>query len=137
MASTLVLLSSVVVFLLGTAHMVLTFTGPKLTPRDDDLRQAMTQVSPVISRQTDMWKCWVGFNASHSLGAMLFAAFYGYLSLVAPGVLFGSVFLSVLGALTLLIYAVLARRYWFSTPLRGIVLALALYLAGHIVARVG
>ncbi len=28
----------------------------------------MQQVSPVITRQTTMWKAWVGFNASHSYG---------------------------------------------------------------------
>ena len=71
-AKILMALSSSIVFALGVAHLVYTFRGPKLTPRDPALQISMSQISPVITKQTTMWRCWVGFNASHSMGLVLF-----------------------------------------------------------------
>lgn len=38
-------------------------------------------------------ECWVGFNASHSYGLILFSAVYGYPALAHGDVLFHSIFL--------------------------------------------
>jgi hypothetical protein len=84
----------------------------------------------VITRETTMWKAWIGFNASHSYGAILFGAVYGYLALVHSAFLFQSRFLLLLGLLLLAGYVFLGKRYWFSVPFRGIVLASALYGVG-------
>jgi hypothetical protein len=135
-SSILILASSIVIFALGSAHLVLTYLGPKLTPRDPSLTDKLKSAALSISSQTTVWKAWVGFNASHSLGAMFFGLIYGYLALFQSTLLFESVFLGLLGGLVLCGYAVLARLYWFSTPFRGIVLALILYLAGFSVERV-
>lgn len=113
--------------MLGAVHLWYTFVGNKLHPRDDGLRERLDQVSPVITRETTMWKAWIGFNASHSYGAMLFGAVYGYLALVHDAFLFRSGFLLTLGLLALVAYAFLGKRYWFRVPFRGIVLAAALY----------
>jgi hypothetical protein len=88
----------------------------------------------VISRQTTMWKAWVGFNASHSFGAILFGLVYGQLALVQPRVLFGSPFLLAVGLALLCGHTFLAKRYWFKTPFRGILIALALYVGALIAA---
>jgi hypothetical protein len=94
----------------------------------------MSSVSPVITRETTMWKAWVGFNASHSFGAILFGLVYGYLALVHPAFLFQSVFLLVLGLILLGGYTFLGVRYWFSIPLRGILLSLTLYASALVLA---
>lgn len=120
--------SAAVLLLLGLLHLLYTFQGPKFLPRDGELQKRMEEVSPVITRQTTMWKAWVGFNASHSMGAILFGAVYGYLALVHGALLFQSAFLLGLGLAMLLGYVYLARRYWFSIPFRGILLATVLYL---------
>jgi hypothetical protein len=91
-------------------------------------------VSPVITRQTTMWKAWVGFNASHSFGAILFGVVYGYLSLIHVAFLLQSTFLLLLGLALLLGYVFLAKSYWFSIPLRGILLATVLYAAALLIA---
>ena len=83
---------------------------------------------PVLTRQTTIWRTWVGFNASHSLGAILFGLVYGYLALAQSAVLFGSAFLLAVGAVLLLGYAALGKLYWFSPPFGGILLSAALYL---------
>ena len=129
-ASLLVTASAVIVLLLGVLHLLYTFQGTKLQPREATVMEAMQQAVPRITRQTTMWRAWVGFNASHSLGLILFGLIYAYLALAVPALLFGSIFLQVLGFALLLGYVVLARRYFFSVPFRGVVLATALYVAG-------
>ncbi len=137
LASILVGTSALVILALGVAHLVYTFRGPKLVPRDPALLAAMNADSPGISTETTVWKAWVGFNASHSMGAIFFGLVYGYLALARPGILFGSTFLSIVGLAMLGGLLVLARRYWFSVPFRGIAFSLLCYAAGQIVARVG
>jgi hypothetical protein len=129
----LIALACAIVFTLGLLHIVYTFRGSKLLPRDRELRAQMEQSALVLTRETTVWKAWIGFNASHSLGAMLFGIVYGHLALVQPIALAGSPFLLVVGAVVLLAYGWLARRYWFSVPFRGVVLAGLLY-AGGVVA---
>ncbi len=132
--STLIAVSASIIFSLCLLHLIYTFHGPKLMPRDPDLLQRMREVSPVITRQTTMWKAWVGFNASHSFGAILFGVVYGYLSLVHAAFLFQSTFLLLFGLALLLAYVFLAKSYFFSTPLLGILLATVLYAAALLIA---
>jgi hypothetical protein len=79
-----------------------------------------------------MWKAWVGFHISHSLGLMLFGLIYGYLSVCRWDVLQGSYFLAGLGLLVLVGYVVLARVFWFSAPLIGVSVAASFYIAGFV-----
>jgi len=137
LAQLLVAASAAIIFALGAIHLIYTFCSPKLHPRDPELEARLKAVSPVITRQTTMWRAWMGFNASHSFGAMLFGAVYGYLALLDGAYLFRSAFLCVLGLLLLFGYAILAKLYWFSVPLRAILLAAVCYIAGLIVALRG
>ena len=130
LASLLIAAASLVIFGLGSAHLLFTFRGNKLHPRDPALMARMQEVSPVISREMSMWSAWVSFNATHSFGAMLFGLIYGYLSLVQPAVLFASWFLLAVGLALLGGCAFLGWRYWFSTPFRGVLLSTILYVAG-------
>jgi hypothetical protein len=91
------------------------------------------EVSPIITRETTMWTAWIGFNASHSYGAILFGLVYGYLALAHSSFLFQSAFLLLLGLLLLVGYAFLGKVYFFGVPFRGIVLSPALYVAALIV----
>lgn len=125
--SILISISAGIILLLGVAHLAYTFYGPKLRPRDPQLIERMKQVSPIITKETDMWKCWVGFNASHSLCAILFGLVYGYLAISHPDFLFASWFLLATGFGLLASLAALAKRYWFSLPFRGISVAFACY----------
>jgi hypothetical protein len=93
------------------------------------LLSTMKEVSPRLTRETSMWKAWVGFNASHSYGAILFGLVYGYLALANPAAVFGSWFLLLVGLALLLGYCVLGWKYWFSVPFRGIAVSTALYVA--------
>lgn len=100
------------VLLLGLVHLLYTFRGRRLHPRDADLEARMRDAPLVMTRRTTMWRAWIGFNASHSFGAMSFGAIYGYRVAILAG------------------YAFLCWRYFFRAPLRWILIAAALYLAG-------
>jgi len=134
-ATALIAASAAVIFLLGLVHLVYTFKGSGLHPRDPNLQQRMSEDSPNLTRQTTMWKAWVGFNASHSLGALLFGCVFGYLSIFRGPLLLQSDFLLFLSLLTLGGYTVLAQRFWFKAPFRGIVLATVLYALALVLAK--
>ena len=131
--SNLVAAAAAIFLVLGCLHLAYTFIGPKFDPRDAALKLRMQEVSPVITRETTMWRCWVGFNASHSYGAILFGWIYGYLALAHGKLLFESPFLLLTGVAFIAAYAVLARTYWFSIPFRGIVTGAVLYALALVV----
>ena len=128
-------LSSGIIFTLGVVHIVYTFWGPKLTPRDPALQISMSQISPVISKETTMWRAWMGFNATHSMGAILFGLVFGYLALAHGQLLFQSLFLLAVGLAMLGGLVVVSRVYFFSVPLTGICISLACYVASIALSR--
>jgi hypothetical protein len=130
-------LSGGIVFTLGVIHLLYTFWGPNLTPRDPALQISMSQISPVITKETTMWRCWVGFNASHSMGLILFGLVFGFLALAHGRLLFQSPFLLVVGLAMLGGFVVLSRLYFFSAPLAGISISLACYIASIALSRLG
>lgn len=137
LAPALLAASAAIILVLGALHLLYTFRGPKLQPRDAALEARMKEVAPVITRETTMWKAWVGFNASHSFGALLFGAVYGYLALRHSEFLFGSSYLLLVGLALLGGYVFLGQRYWFSVPYRSILVATALYASALLVHASG
>jgi hypothetical protein len=72
LAQALLATSAAIILTLGVVHLLYTFRTSKFHPRDPELEARLKAVSPVISRETTMWKAWVGFNASHGFGAVFF-----------------------------------------------------------------
>ena len=133
-APILVAASAAIIFVLGLIHLIYTYFTSKLNPSDPELKAHMHASGIVVAQRTSMWRAWVGFNASHSLGAMLFGAVYSYLTLYHRALLFESSFLAGCGLVVLLAYLTLAKLYWFHIPFRGIALATVLYIAGFTLA---
>ncbi|MGM3273364.1 LIC_13387 family protein [Ralstonia sp. 24A2] len=135
-ANTLMLISAGYLLCVGMLHLVLTLTG-KLNPQDPDLRVRMKQTPLALLKRTDMWSCWTGFNASHSIALMLFGLFYGFLAAKHSQLLFGSSFLLAVGLTTIVSFVVLGTVYWFRRPpyiVLGVPLAsyvASLFLAGN------
>src|SRR5277367_2173763 len=102
-------LSASIIFALGLIHLVYTFWGPNLTPRDPALQISMSQIAPRITKETTMWRGWIGFNASHSMGLILFGLIFGFLALAHAQLLFRSSFLLVVGLAMLGGFIVLCR----------------------------
>ena len=136
-ARVLMVVSASIVLTLGVVHFVYTFWGPNLTPRERALQVSMSQISPVISKETTMWRCWVGFNASHSMGLILFGLVFGFLAAAQGRLLFHSPFLLIVGLVMLAGFVVLCKIYFFSVPFVGISIALACYVGSIALSRAG
>jgi hypothetical protein len=134
-AKILMVLSASILLTLGVVHLVYTFWGTKLTPRDPALQISMSQISPVITNETTMWRCWVGFNATHSMGLILFGLIFGFLALAHDQLLFRSPFLLVVGMAMLGGFVVLSKFYFFSAPLASISISLVCYIASIALSR--
>ncbi len=134
-ARILMVLSASIIFALGLVHLVYTFWGSKLTPRDPALQISMSQISPVITKETTMWRCWVGFNATHSMALILFGLVFGYLALAHGRLLFRSPFLLVVGLAMLSGLIVLCKVYFFRAPLTGVCISLTCYVASIALSR--
>ncbi len=127
--------SASIILTLGVLHLVCTFWGASLMPYDPALQISMSQSSLNMTKETTMWRCWVGFNASHSLGLILFGLVFDYLALAHDQLLFRSPFLLVVGLAMLIGLAVLCKIYFFSVPLKGVSISLACYVAGIALSR--
>jgi hypothetical protein len=134
-ARILMVLSASIIFTLGVVHLVYTFRGPMLTPRDPALQIGMSRIAPVITTDTTMWRCWVGVNASHSMGLILFGLVFGFLALAHGQLLFQSPFLLIVGLAILGGLVVLCKVYFFSAPLIGVSISLACYVASIVLSR--
>jgi len=130
---------------LGIAHALATPRSTSeskgLSPRDPALRDAMARETVLLTRRTNLWLAWVGFNLSHGLGAVLFGAVVALsgrsqASFQADGPLFLPLAVLVCG-----LYLVLGIRYWFRTPIIGIALSGACFvlswvlfaISGHVI----
>lgn len=120
MQQTLLIIGAAILGGLGLAHLIFTFSGNKFEAKDHAVTKAMKSSSPKISRDTTMWKAWIGFNASHSLGAILVAAFYIPLAVNHLSIIQQSLWFTILPILVSLSYLLLAKQYWFNLPLFGI-----------------
>ena len=129
----LFLAGSLPFLVLGLAHVRATPLVPDrprgLSPADPRLAEEMARTALRLTRRTDMWKAWVGFNLSHSLGLLLFG-----LVVVLVGrneALFlqeGRTFVP-LALVVATVYLVLGLKYWFRTPIAGCAAGAALFLA--------
>jgi hypothetical protein len=113
--------------LLGTLHALYTFLDinrpRRLVPQDPAVALSMA-ASPVrLARGgTTMWRAWVGFNFSHSIGAILFGGLCIFAGAALGTVALPSYSLLILVAISL-IYLVLSVLYWFRVPTAGIAVA--------------
>jgi len=67
-SSAFIAASAGIILILGLVHLLYTFHGPNLHPRDPNLTVTMMNVSLMITRETTIWRVWLGLNASLSLG---------------------------------------------------------------------
>lgn len=124
----LLIVGAIIFGVLGTIHLVYTFFSNKFNAFDSSVTNAMKNTSPLLTKQTTMWKAWVGFNASHSLGAMLVTAFYVPLALNNMSVIRENLWFSILPVFIGLSYLALAKKYWFKIPFTGVLISTVCFI---------
>jgi hypothetical protein len=134
-AKALMVLSASILFILGTVHLVYTFWGTSLAPRDPALQVTMSRISPVLTKETTMWRCWMGFNASHSMGLILFGLIYGYLAMAHDQLLFRSPFLLLVGLVMIGCLIVVCGLYFFRAPLICVSISFLFYVVSIALSR--
>lgn len=134
LATVLMVASAAILFVAGVLHLEATYFDSDLLPRDPALQKRMREISPVVTEETDMWRCWIGFNAGLSMGFMLYGLIYGFLAIAHSSLLFGSPYLLVVGLLIVGGYVALSKAYMFSFPLVITGVSLACYVASIIVS---
>ena len=132
MEKALLIIGASIFGVLGTIHLIYTFFTNKFDAIDSTVIEAMKSTSPILTRETTMWKAWIGFNASHSLGAMLFAGIYIPLSVYNFEVIQQSAWFSLLPVIVGLSYLGLAKMYWFRIPFTGVLIATVCFVVGAI-----
>ncbi|MDC1287633.1 hypothetical protein N8198_07095 [Gammaproteobacteria bacterium] len=128
----LLIIGAAIFGILGSIHLLYTFFTNKFDAIDPATTKAMRETSPVLTGETTMWNAWIGFNASHSLGAMLVAAFYVPLALINMEIVRESLWFSILPVAIGLSYLSLAKRYWFKIPFIGILISTICFVGAAI-----
>ena len=138
MIAILLILGGAVFGVLGALHAIYTLLDVRnprrLVPVDLSVAQAMANSAIRLSRGgTDMWRAWIGFNFSHSLGVLLFGALA-----IWAGCRVNRLPVGILPALTLIgcIYEVLCLLYWFRDPAIGVAIVTGCFAVAWILSLI-
>jgi ammonia channel protein AmtB len=113
--------------LLGLLHALYTYLDiarpRRLVPQEPAVAQAMAESNMRLSGTgTTMWRAWVGFNFSHSIGVVLFGTVC-----IGAGSILGTMVLPawILFVLVViaLLYFMVGLLYWFRVPVAGVAVA--------------
>ena len=127
--------------LLGLTHACATPRTPAeskpFSPRDPAVREVMAKETILLTRRTSLWLAWIGFNLSHSLGAIVFGVVVLLIgrspaSFQAEARVFVPLAVVVSG-----LYLVLGLRYWFRIPIVGSALSGVCFIASWILFIMG
>lgn len=134
MIATLLILGGAVFGVLGALHAVYTLLDlrnpRRLVPADPSVTLTMANSALRLSRGgTDMWRAWIGFNFSHSLGVLLFATLA-----IWAGFRINGLPVAMMPALTLIgcTYLLLALFYWFRIPAIGVAIGTGCFAAAWV-----
>src|SRR5215471_18355089 len=105
----------------GILHALMTPVTPDqmkgLTPRDLTFRIAMSRETVLLTRRTNVWLGWVGFNFSHSLGLVAFGIVAILIARSRVSFTAQAAVFIPLTVVVSLLYLVLGLRYWFRSPI--------------------
>jgi hypothetical protein len=120
--------------ILGLVHAVYTLADisrpRRLVPDDPAVMAAMSSSGLRLARgRTTMWRAWVGFNFSHSLGIAIFGVACIVVGLSLQSLALPKAALLVPVAIGV-VYFLLAIRYWFRAPVIGVAAGTLCFVIG-------
>ncbi|MFT3910840.1 MAG: hypothetical protein QM737_15590 [Ferruginibacter sp.] len=121
---------------LGTIHLFYTFFTNKFSARNAIIDEEMKNAFPVLTKETTIWKAWIGFNASHASGAMFIGIINLLIAVQYDFILKNFLFLA-LNIFTVLFYLGLAKKYWFRIPFIGILLSAICFITAAAFVFIG
>jgi len=133
LAQLLWITGALIILVLGTLHLAYTFFTDKFTSRNTNVVEEMKRSFPRLTNKTTLWKAWIGFNASHSVGAIFIGLINIILAIQYFDILRQSYLLLMLNILTLVFYLFLAKQYWFNIPFTGILITLLCFIVAIVI----
>jgi hypothetical protein len=124
-------MGSVILVILGTIHLFYTFFSNKFSSKNKDVISEMKHSSPIITNETTIWKAWIGFNASHSSGAIFIGVLNLFLAIKYFDTFKDEHFFFIFNIVTITFYVWLAKTYWFKIPFLGISISLICYISSY------
>jgi len=129
MVGVLLCIAGAIYGLLGALHALYTFLDMRnprrIVPDDPAVITAMQNSKIRLTRgESTMWQGWVGFNLSHSLGALMFSAACFIVAACFRILAFSPWAIFALAAISAL-YLLMAAQYWFRIPILGTAIATA------------
>jgi len=136
MIAILLILGGTVFGVLGGLHAIYTLLDlrkpRRLVPVDPAVAHAMANSAVRLSGGAmDMWRAWIGFNFTHSLGVLLLAALA-----IWAGARINRLPVGIIPALTLIgcIYLVVAMRYFYRSPAIGVAIGTGCFAAAWVLS---
>ncbi|WP_460911298.1 LIC_13387 family protein [Spirosoma areae] len=127
MANYLWQIGSVIIAVLGSIHLYYTFFTTNFSSRNEKMIEHMKSSSPILTKEVTVWKAWIGFNASHSSGAIFIGLINFYLAFQYFTILQSDHFFFLFNILTISFYVWLAKQYWFTIPFIGLLITFVCY----------
>jgi hypothetical protein len=127
---------SLIMLILGSIHLFYTFFTNKFKSRNEILMSEMRKSHFLLTRETTMWKAWIGFNASHAGGVLFIGITNFYLAIRHFQLLMTDNFFALLSISTIAYYAWLAKTFWFRIPFVGILITFICYIVSYILTLI-
>jgi hypothetical protein len=133
MTQLLIVIAALPFLLFGVGHGAITLRDLRhpraFTPPDATLRQAMQQSSIRFRPDINLWRAWLGFNLTHSLGLVVFGAAFLYIGIFQPGTFASSLLVQSFAVVVSAAYLVVSSKYFFVHPVIGSAIGLVCFLA--------
>ena len=140
MVQLLIVIAAIPFLLFGAGHGALTLRDVKhpraFTPTDPALREAMQQSTLRFHRGWNLWKAWLGFNLTHSLGLIVFGGAFLHVGIFEPQLFASSVLMQAVAVAVSAAYLLVSLQFFFSRPIIGSAIGLACFLAAAALAHV-
>jgi hypothetical protein len=123
---------SAIAALMGAFHLRGTLFTNALHPRNPKLAADMKASALIVTDKLNLWKSWIGFNATHSNGAIFAGVVNFYLAWRYFQVLQADLFFPLLTILIMGFYVWVAAKYWFKMVLIPLIVALLLFIVSFV-----
>lgn len=132
MSQFLIIFAASIFLALGSLHGIFTLRDLRhpraFIPRDPELRNAMQRSGVAFHPSINLWDAWMGFNLTHSLGIIMFAAAFLYVGIFESPAYARSALLQACAIIVSATYLIVSLRFFFSRPAIGSAVALTCFI---------
>lgn len=129
-------IGSIIIVIMGFTHLHATFFTNEFSSRNEKLIDEMKTSVPIFTEETTMWKAWIGFHAAFSNSLIFIGVINLYLAVQYFTILQSDFFFFLFNILTLGFYVYIAKKYWFKTPVAGVLIVSICFIVSYILMMI-